>query len=125
MISDDIHQVLQDYYAWARINSPDDVGYPHIDPVRRLLGSSVRSVTITDDEADYINRALCFLKKDNDKAYKIIRKVYKEGKTLRQLEKSGYGDRRVNGNLVSEGRQFVRGVLFGAGLAQESGASTF
>ena len=125
MISDDIDQILRDYYQWARTQSPDDIGYPHIDPVRRLRGSGIGAEGLSDDEARYIDAALCLLKGDMPTAHRVIERVYGEGKSLRWMEMNGEGYRRTLAELAAQGRQFVKGVLFGLEISKEkSGDAT-
>jgi len=76
---DDIDAILSDYYAWARVKSPDDIGFPHATPERRLLGSSVSSPKLTDDEAMCIDAALGHLKSEAPDEYFVIHKIYKGG----------------------------------------------
>lgn len=112
-----MEQVFSDYFRWAMTDNPADVGYPHVDPVRKLLGSSVRSIGITDDEALWVDYAMAFLKTENKPAYDVIMAVYRDRRSIRWLESKGRGDRRTIARLASEGQEFVRGVLFGAKIA--------
>jgi hypothetical protein len=114
MLTEDIDQLLHDYFAWAASQNPADLTFPHINPVRRLLGSSVRSLSISDDEAMWIDRALCRLKVDNAEAHRLIAKVYEDRRSLRWLEDRGEGDRKMLARRVAEGREYVRGYLSGA-----------
>lgn len=114
MLTEDMDDLLRQYFAWAATQDPADLTYPHIDPVRRLLGSSVRSLSISDDEAQYIDRALCRLKEDNAEAHRLIVKVYRDHRTLRWLEARGEGERKTLARRVGEGREYLRGFLSGA-----------
>lgn len=63
MIPDDPRHAIAAYYQWARENAPEDIGYPHSDPVRNLLGTGIRSAGLTDAEAEFMNRVLGALKR--------------------------------------------------------------
>lgn len=116
MLSDDIGQVIRDYYTWAAINSPDDIGYPHIDQVRKLLGGSVGSVRLSDDEAVHVDRALGRLSQESPRAHRVLHRMHMDKKGLRWMEKNGEGDRRTNARLAAEAEQFIKGALFGASV---------
>lgn len=116
MLSEDMDDVLRDYYRWSQINSPDDIGYPHIDPVRRLLGGSVSSVGLSDEEAGFVDKALGYLKQSQPEQHAVIEHVYKKRHSLRWMEKNGMGDRKALARMASDGRQFLRGALMGASL---------
>jgi hypothetical protein len=114
MLTEDMDELLRQYFAWAAMQDPADLTYPHIDPVRRLLGSSLPSLHISDDEAQHIDRALCRLKADNADAHQLIIKVYRQHRTLRWLEARGEGERKTLARRIAEGREYVRGYLSGA-----------
>lgn len=114
MLSDDIGDVLFAYFQWARIDAPEDIGYPHIESIRRLLGSTVGSIGITEDEALLVNWAMGNLKREKPDSYTALIRVYRDKKTTRWMEARGEGDRRVIARQIAEGREFIRGVLFGA-----------
>lgn len=111
MLTDDMDELLRQYYAWSNINNPADIYYPHRDPVRRLRGSSIPSLSISDDEARHIDRALCCLKAEIPAAHVIIVSMYRDRRTLRWLETQGFGDRKTLARIASDGRQFVMGFL--------------
>lgn len=117
MLSEDMDDVLREYYRWAQSGAPDDIGYPHVEPVRRLLGGSVRSLGLSDEEAGWVDAALGFLKKEAPDEHAVIEQIYKNHRSLRWLESRGHGDRRALALLASRGRQFVYGALFGAAIA--------
>lgn len=116
MLTQDTDELLRQYYAWSETNNPADIYYPHIDPVRRLRGGSVSALSISDEEAQYIDRALCVLKTDNPDTHWVIEQVYRYRKTLRWLERRGRGDRRALARQAADGREFVRGFLAGQAL---------
>jgi len=124
MLNEDVGQLLQDYFSWAKTNDPCDIGYPHIDPVRRLLGSSLRSAGLSDDEAAYVDMAMAYLKREEPESYRVVVRVFKDGKSLRWMEVNREGDRRTTANLISRGTQFIRGAIFGAEMrVQKSGGA--
>lgn len=117
MLSENIDQVLRDYFQWAEIQSPDNIGYPHCIPTERLRRSVLSSEKLSDDEALWINGALSYLALDNPEAYAVVLNLYRDNKSIRWLADRGAGDRRTLMRLASEGREFVRGVLCGVLMA--------
>lgn len=113
MIADDMGDVLRAYYQWARVNDPSDLAYPHIEPVRRLLGGGIGCEGLSDDEALWIDRCLNQLKICNPRAYWVIYWVYAEGRTMRRLECNKRICRKTLARLALEGREFIRGALYG------------
>lgn len=112
---------LQEYFRWSRSGDPSAVGYPHQDAVRRLLGSTVPSVGISDDEALWIDAALGALKGDNPDAHHVILRYYRDRKSLRWMTSNGMGCRKTLARRLSEGREFIRGYLSGKGLGTAGG----
>lgn len=117
MISDDIDQVMKNYYQWASLQSPGDIGYPHSIPTERLRRSVVGAEQITDEEAMFINHALAALREAEPEQYRVVSRVYGDRKTLRWMSMRGEGDRNTLGRQLTAGLQFVRGVLYGARVA--------
>ena len=117
MYSDDIEDVIKGYYHWAEVNAPEDIGYPHIDTVRRLRGSGIGSEGLTDEEAMHVNAALCYLKQDRPDVFKVLERIYRDRKTLRWMQHNGEGRRDTLSRLASDGREFVKGALFGAAIS--------
>lgn len=111
MLSEDGDDVLREYFAWSEVNNPADVYYPHCDPVRRLRGSSVRSLMISDEEAAHVDRALCRLKGHAPEVHKIIMLYYQQHRSVRWMESRGMGDRRSLSRRLAEGRQFITGFV--------------
>lgn len=114
MLSEDGDDVLREYFAWAEVNNPADVYYPHCDPVRRLRGSSVRSLMISDDEAAHVDRALCRLKCRAPEVHEVVLRYYQERRTLRWMEARGLGDRKALARQLAEGREYIVGFLTAA-----------
>lgn len=114
MLSDDMHENLRMYYAWARINCPSDLYYPHEIPTRRLQGRQIGPAGLTDDEAMHINRALCALREANPEALKVVEDHIADDKSLRWLEERRGHDRKRLGRLLSEACSFVSGYLVAA-----------
>ncbi len=119
MLSDDIDQVLRDYFAWAAAGDPSEIGYPHTDTVRRLLGSGVRALGMSDEEAIVVDFAMGQLKRHNEDAFNVLCRVYQDRKTLRWMARRGLGSRPTLQRLAGEGRQFIRGVVLGADFHAE------
>jgi len=117
MISDDMYETLQRFYAWERGQNPADIGYPNITPVRRLLGGSVGSLGLTDDEALHIDKAITELRLERPDEYAVVKRVHRDQKSLRWMESRGEGNRRKNAMLLSNAHQFVSGFLRGANVA--------
>lgn len=118
MLIEDMDSLMREYFRWAATNSPEKIGYPSVEIVERLRGSVVPSVPLSDDDALMVDRALNYLKRENPDAHRLIVRVYGEGKTVRWMEARGEGDRKVMGRLLGEGREFVKGVLFGVGVGR-------
>jgi len=98
---------------WDAVANPlRKLWYPSQDTLSRLRGSSVKSLGLSDDEAEWINRALCHLKKDRPEQFRLMLKHYYEGHTIRQMEQNGYGDRRYISSELRAGREFIQGALF-------------
>ena len=114
MLTDDTDELIRQYYAWSSTQDPADIGYPHSDAVRRLRGGSVRSLLISDEEAEHVNRALCRLQEDAPDVYLIVRKHYRDRRTILWMEKRGMGGRKRLAKMLAEGRQFVRGYMCAA-----------
>lgn len=123
MLSEDMEIVLRDYFRWASIDSPDNIDYPHADTLSRLRGSSIGSAGMSDDEAEHVNKGLCHMKAEMPVCYNVLRLIYRDNRSMRWLEKRGYGDRRTVSRIASDGRQFLHGVLFGAELSN-NGSTT-
>lgn len=113
MLSDDIDQVLRDYYDWDRIENPAAIGYPPKTLTARLVGRGA-SQRISDDEALHIDRALCSLREDHPDAFNVVRDVYQRRKSIRWLAQRGRGSRTRISELANHGRQYVGGFLAGS-----------
>lgn len=110
MISEDIDQVLRDYYDWDRIDNPANIGYPTKALAAALIGRGA-SQNISDDEALAIDRALCSLKIDHPETYNVVREVYQRRKSIRWLARRGKGSRTRLSTLADHGRHYVGGFL--------------
>lgn len=125
MLSEDVGQVLSDYFAWATSANPADLLFPHVEIVRRMLGGGIGCEGLSDDEALLVNFALCRLREERPDVYAVIRRIYAERKTARWMADRGEGDRNTINRLAAEGREFVRGVIFGSSYhAEKSGCAT-
>lgn len=111
MLTEDVSVNLDLYYAWSRVSSPSDIGYPHQDPVRRLRGSGVGAEGLSDEEAQELDRALCMLRKEDPAGYLLVELVHKKGRTFRQLEAHGRGNRRRLARQLSAAHAFISGVI--------------
>lgn len=112
MLSDDMDQVLRDYFRWASQNAPEDIGYPNREPTMRILfGGGVNCAGLSDDEAMWIDRILCHMKKDEPESYRVLRLIYRDGRSLRWMETKGMGSRKVLANMAWSAREFLRGAL--------------
>lgn len=113
MISGSIDDILLAYYQWARQNNPADISYPHIESVRRLLGGGIGCEGLSDDEAVWIDKCITNLRLQNPSAYQVMHWIYAEGRSIRNLELHKKRDRKTLARLAAEGREFIRGALFG------------
>jgi hypothetical protein len=114
MFDSDIHHDLDRFFAWSRVEDPSDLDYPHCTPVRRLLGSGIGAEPLSDEEAGQVDRALCLLKAEDPEGYRLILRVHRDCRTLRQLEAKGEGERKRNARVLSSAHAFLRGVMRGA-----------
>lgn len=110
MISDDIDQVLRDFYDWERIDNPANINYPSKTLGASLVGRGA-SQNISDDEALQIDRALCSLKTDYPESYDLVRSMYQHRKSIRWLARRGRGSRSKLSNLADHARHYVGGFL--------------
>jgi len=111
MLSDDMAENYRRFFAWAAQGDPSDIGYPHSTPERKLLGGGIGCEGLSDDEAQHIDRVLGVLKREEPRAYKVCLWVHRDGRSLRQLQIHGRGDRKVNARLLSEAHQMLRGYI--------------
>jgi len=108
MLSDDMAENLSRYYAWASVQDPSDITYPHETPYRRLLGAGISAAGLSDDEAMQIDRALCSLKDDDPEGMAIVRLVHRDRRSFRWLQARGYGDRKRLAQILAECHVFIR-----------------
>lgn len=113
MISEDIDQVLRDFYDWDRIDNPAQIGYP-TKALAAALTARGATQRISDDEALHIDRALCSLQKDQPETFEVIRSVYQHRKSIRWLARRGRGSRARLNYLADQGRHYVGGFMRGA-----------
>lgn len=111
MIGESMDENLRDYFIWASQQDPADLGFPHQTPFRRLLGTSVRSIGLSDEDAMEINRALCMLWHDDPECFDIIRLYYQDRRSFRWMERHGRGERKALARRLADGLQFLRGVM--------------
>jgi len=111
VLSDDMWDILAQFYAWARAQDPSDVGYPHVDPVRKLLGGAVGGVLLTDEEAVHIDNAISRLRLERPDEYAVLDLVHCKGLSLRKMERMGIGSRRQNAALLSNAHTYLRDIL--------------
>jgi len=118
MLLEDIDRVLVEYYRWQSAGCPSDIYFPHSDPMQRLRGSTVGSLMISDDEAKWIDDALCDLKRElGPDCLKIVEAYYgKSGKskTLEQMTRAGHGSKNTIIRELSNARSFIKGRLCGS-----------
>lgn len=113
MLSGDITENLRRFFAWVLTDNPANLGYPHITPERRLLGSMVSVAPLSDEEGEQMDRALCALREADGEGYALIVEVYANHRTLRWLEAKGKGERKRNGRVLSAAHNFLQGFLTG------------
>lgn len=113
MLSDDWWENMDAFYHWASTQNPANLYYPNAIPTRRLLGSMVVAETLSDDEAQSIDSALCALRQDDPKGFELIELVHGEGKSLRWLEKNSKGSRYRNSRILSEAHRVIRENVLG------------
>lgn len=72
----DTQFLLEQWAKWVLSGGVASIGYPSIQPFRQLLGSSVKGITITDDEALLIDATVARLKKRDPEMGKIVVTYY-------------------------------------------------
>lgn len=108
----DMSENYRRFFIWAAQQDPSDLTYPHQTPERKLLGGGIGCEGLSDDDAGHIDRVLCRLKRENPDAYSVCLKVYRDGRSFRQLSKQGHGSRNTLGQLLAEADEFLRGYVF-------------
>lgn len=119
MLVSDIGDVLKEYYRWSKVKNPANIGYPPTDTVRKLLGSSVPSLGITDVEAETVDRALCVLKSFSPLQHWILEMHYEKRHSISWIAGRERMDRRTVSSLASAAEHFVHGVLVGAEVIEK------
>ena len=112
MLTEDMDEMMRQYFVWSQQQDPADLAFPHQTPERRLMGSSVRSISLSDDDALHINQALGMLKSDDEQNYRIIKLYYQDRRSFRWMESRRMGDRKALARRMADGLHFIRGVLF-------------
>jgi len=98
------------FFIWMVISGIPDLTYPHMDPVRALLGAGA-SDTLPDDEGEVIARAMRVLREEDAEAWELLNQVHGARKTLRWLESRGHGDRKRNGKVLAAAHSFIKGFM--------------
>ena len=111
MLSDDMAENLRQFYAWAMTRDPLQTGFSHINVIERMRRRSSGAMWLSDDEALWLDRALCRLRDDAPDEYHVIKCVYGTGMGLRQMEKHGHGSRNTNARLLASAHNFIKGFL--------------
>lgn len=111
MLHDDIDHVLREYFRWARAGCPSDIYYPHADPTQPFRGSSVPSLGLSDDEALWIDEAICQIGRDDKELFTLMFAYYGQKKSMAQLRR--FGSRKKISRRLSDAKSFIHGVLYG------------
>ncbi|GLS27754.1 antiterminator Q family protein [Marinibactrum halimedae] len=103
--------LLDQWARWARSN-PDNIGYPTIEPFRRLLGSKGLSPAISDDEAMRVDAALSRLLARDSEMGEAVTKYYLYGGNLSRLARELKVDRRRAEVIVKAGTAWMDCALY-------------
>ena len=118
MLSDDMAENLDQYIIWASQRDPLKTYFPSINCIERLRSKS-GSLSISDDEARWIDRALCKLMVEAPDEFELLRLIYRrdtgEKKSLRWLEQHGHGSRNVNARKLDSALNFIKGFIAAVG----------
>ena len=69
---------LTEWARWSKQKVPGAKGYPSQTPFRRLLGSSVSSAQISDEEGDRIEAAVKRLGERSEEQHRVLVCYYKD-----------------------------------------------
>lgn len=89
-----IDDVMQGWGKWSASHGVN-LDYPNITPFRRLLGSSLGAMPMSDEVAEEVDRALSALKNENPTARKVAVLYYVHGIALDKMKDYGIGRDRA------------------------------
>ena len=75
-VSSQTHWILEQWARWARVNPDFALGYPNATPFRRLLGSTVSSSLISDDDAMVVDTMVAKLQQRHPEMGKAVALYY-------------------------------------------------
>lgn len=103
--------LLGQWARWSFIGAGGASGYPSATPFRRLLGSSVPSATITDEEAQHIDRIMAQLKQRHPDTAKALKTYYRNGcNASKAADKLGINRRKLD-LLTKQGIMWIDAAL--------------
>ena len=109
---DDTEFMLEQWARWALVNPGVSLGYPNLTTFRRLLGSTVSTPLISDEEAGKIDQAVADLvQRDNEMATAMIIFFF-SGSNLSYVAKHLKKHRTVTRCLVKAGIAWIDARLF-------------
>lgn len=82
---EDTQFLLEQWGKWVLSGGVASIGYPCIQPFRQLLGSSVKSLSITDEQALRIDATLAKLKKRDYEMGRVVITYYLSGTPVTKL----------------------------------------
>lgn len=106
-----VQWLLVSWAHWRKTSAWDAKGYPHQTPFRALLGGSISSVMIDDEQAEKVDKAVCRVVERCHDMGEVLVLYYLEGKTVswiaRRVKKSSERTRR----LLAQGETAVDYIL--------------
>lgn len=109
---DDTEFMLEQWARWALVNPGVSLGYPNLTTFRRLLGSTVSTPLISDEEAGKIDQAVADLvQRDNEMAAALITFYFSNGNLRRSAEILGTTREKLR-MLVKTGEAWIDARLF-------------
>lgn len=106
-----VQWLLVEWAHWRHTQSTDAKGYPHQTPFRALLGGSISGVTIDDESAERVDKAVCRVVERCPDMGEVLILYYLERKTVsriaRHVKKTSEHARR----LLAQGETAVDYIL--------------
>ncbi|CCN38216.1 putative Phage antitermination Q-like [Vibrio nigripulchritudo SFn27] len=103
--------LLEQWGRWARVNSDLTVGYPSITSFTKLLGSTLPSPLINDDDAMLVDSAVARLNRRDEEMGQAVVLFYTGGSNVSQVARWLDIDRRRADVLVKSGTAWVDAAI--------------
>ena len=117
MIDYDTRWLLEQWARWSNVNPGLSLAYPNATPFRRLLGTTVPSALISDEEAEMVDRAVAKLLCRHPQMGKVVALYYLSGCNVSWVAKAMGIYRQKANELLQSGTAWLDGVLAGSEAA--------